>query len=745
MPLLFLPVSCPISSLVSLPAFCRRLRQAAKYLVLVALVGAMWNAGHAQQPLQILQHHVRPVVSNGQAALVGPMPATKQMSLSIVMPLRNQDKLASLLSGLYDPASPEYHKFLSVDQFTEQFGPTAEDYRAVVDFVHAKGFSVSDAPRNRMLVKITGSVGQINRAFNVSMNTYQDPAGKRTFFSPDREPSLDLSVTVAHIAGMNNYSLPEPAVLKTSAEQAIANVNGSGPGGSYLGSDMRAAYYGGTTLTGIGQAVGLFEFYGYNMSDVNSTFSNAGQTYSVPINNVLLDGATGGSDGDDGEQVLDIVQAIGMAPGLSQVRVYIGNPADGPDDANIFNAMATENIAKQIGVSWSWIPDDPATDDVFFEEFAAQGQTVFVASGDDGAFDASDSPFFYPGEDAYITAVGGTHLTTTGAGGAWVSETAWNSGGHGSGGGISPDGIPIPSWQTGAINSSNGGSSTLRNVPDVAMEGDFDNYLCDMGDCEGGWAGTSFAAPRWAGFMALVNQQAVEAGNAPQGGIGSINSAIYTIGEGSNYGSDFHDIASGNNDTQSQPVWYSAVTGYDLVTGWGSANGQSLINDLAGPQVPGFWLESTSSLVNVNPGGSGTTTINVTDAGGFTGNVTLAVTSALPSGVTASWGTNPASETSVLTLTATSSAPVGTTNLTISGTSGDITETTTLTVSVNVPTFVLTAAPSSVAVNQGSYNTSLISVTPKYGFAGSVNLAVSGLPTGVTATWARTQHPEPAY
>ena len=731
----FLPVLCPISTYVSLPAFCRRLRLAAKYLALVAMVGGVWNAGRAQQPLQILQHHVRPAVSGGQAALVGSLPATKHMNLSIVMPLRNQDELTSLLSRLYDPSSPDYHKFLSVKQFTEQFGPTVEDYWAVLEFARANGFSVSDRPSNRLVVPISGSVAQINKAFHVQMNIYQDPTQKRTFFSPDREPSLDLSVPVMHVAGMNNFSVPKPAVLKPSAAQAIADVTGSGPGGSYLGSDMRAAYYGGTTLTGNGQAVGVFEFYGYYMSDVNSTFSNAGQTYSVPVNNVLLDGATGAPSGDDGEQVLDIVQAIGMAPGLSQVRVYIGNPVDGLDDANIFNAMATENIAKQIGVSWGWYPDDPTTDDVFFEEFAAQGQSLFVASGDDGAFDASISPYFYPAEDVYVTAVGGTHLTTTGAAGSWVSETAWNSDGRGSGGGISPDGIAIPSWQTGAINSSNGGSSTVRNEPDVAMEGDFDNYDCDMGECEGGWAGTSFAAPRWAGFMALVNQQAVEAGNAPQGGIGFINPAIYTIAEGSKYNSDFHDITSGNNDTQNQPEWYIAVTGYDLVTGWGSANGQNLINDLAGPQVPGFWLESSSGVVNVSPGGSGTTIITVTDAGGFTGNVTLEVTSALPSGVTASWGTNPTSGTSVLTLTASSSAPQGTASLTITGTSGDLTETTTLTVSVNVPTFVLSASPSGLTVDQGSYNTSLISVNPKYGFTGSVNLAVSGLPTGVTATW----------
>jgi uncharacterized membrane protein len=661
------------------------------------------------------------------------------MDLALVLPLRNQAELTSLLGRLYDPSSPDYHHFLSVAQFTSEFSPTAADYQAVVDFAKANGFAVTALPANRLIVPIRGTAAQIETAFHVGMNVYRHPSEDRTFYSPDREPSLDLNIQVAHISGLNNFSIPRPMIIRPQTELPMADVTGSGPGGSYLASDMRAAYYGGTTLTGAGQSVGLLEFDGYDLSDVNLTFSNVGQSYSVPVNNVLLDGATGGQSQPDAEPVLDIVEAIGMAPELSQVRVYIGA---GQDDANILNSMASENIAKQLSCSWGWLPEDPSTDDVFFQEFAAQGQSFFTSSGDDGAFDAAISPYFYPQEDAYVTAVGGTHLTTNGAGGSWASESAWNSAGSttgaqsaGSGGGISPDGISIPSWQSGVANSSNAGSTTLRNVPDVAMEGDFDNYVCVGGGCFENFAGTSFAAPRWAGFMALVNQQAVEAGNAPQGGIGFLNPAIYPIGEGSSYGNDFHDITQGNNDTGNQPVWFSAVTGYDLVTGWGSANGQDLINSLAGPQVPGFWIVSSLSTVPLPLGASATTTITVADAGGFDGSVHLAVTSALPSGVIASWGTNPTSGTSVLTLTASSSAAGGTTNLTITGTSGSLTATTNISVAVHAPDFVLSASPYNVGITPGNSGTATITVTPQYGFSGNVSLAVSGLPSGVTASW----------
>ncbi|MGB8536521.1 MAG: FG-GAP-like repeat-containing protein [Acidobacteriaceae bacterium] len=707
----------------------------ADLVVLAVLLAGACNVGRAQQPFQALHNHVHREVTEGQAPLVGSLPPDQRLNLSIVLPLRNQAKLASLLQQLYDPSSPGFRQFLSVDQFTERFGPAAHDYEAAVAFAQANGFTVTGTPANRLIVPISGTVDQINSAFHVRMNVYRHPTEDRTFYSTDREPSLNLSVPVAHIAGLNNFHLPRPMLTEPQLGHEIANVSGSGPGGSYLASDMRAAYYGGTTLDGNGQTVGLLELSGYDLSDVNSTFSNAGQTYNVAINNVLLDGATGqpGDGNGPAEVVLDIVQAIGMAPGLSQVRVYIGQ---GLDDANILNTMASENIAKQISSSWSWYPDDPATDDVFFKEFAAQGQSFFTASGDYGAWDASISPFFYPAEDQYVTAVGGTHLTTNGAGGAWVSEAAWNSFGDGSGGGISPDGIAIPGWQNGVANSSNAGSATLRNVPDVSMEGDFDNYVCNLGSCNGGWAGTSFAAPRWAGFMALVNQQAVEAGTAPKGGVGFLNPALYTLAEGSPYSKDLHDVTSGNNDTENQPVWFSAVNGYDLVTGWGSANGENLIDDLAGAQVPGFWILGTPATVLLNQGASSSTTINVTDAGGFGGNVTLAVTTPLPSGVTALWGTNPTSGGSVLTLTASSFAPTSTTTLTITGTSGNLTATTHITVAIHAPGFLLSASPSSLGVNQGASGTSTITVTPQYGFTGNVSLSLSGLPSGVTASFS---------
>jgi subtilase family serine protease len=502
------------------------------------------------------------------------MPSNQHLRLAIMLPLRNQNELTSLLKRLYDRSRPDYRHFLTVAQFTERFAPTKRDYQAVVKFARSKGFTVTHAPANRMLVHLYGNVSQINKAFHVTMTNYRHPTESRIFYSPDREPSLELGVTVAHIAGMNNFSLPRPKFRRAPSNFRRTSV-GSGPGGAYLGNDMRAAYYGGTTLTGSGQAIGLLEFDGYNMSDVTASF--AGESNSVPIHNVLLDGATAGSDGDDGEQVLDIVQAASMAPGLSQIRVYIapGNSQIGVGDVDIFNEMATENIAKQLSCSWGWNPDDTTQLDPIFQEFAAQGQNLFVASGDAGAYTGSNATDnSYPAESVYIVSVGGTDLTTNGAGGPWQSETAWAD----SGGGPADDGFAIPSWQAGVANSANQASTTVRNVPDVAAEANTDNYTCDQGTCSGDYGGTSFAAPRWAGFLALVNQQVASGGNSS---LGFLNPAIYSIGQGPSYNNDFHDITSGN-DSNGQGQSFNAVVGYDLVTGWGSPNGKNLIDELSG-------------------------------------------------------------------------------------------------------------------------------------------------------------------
>jgi len=514
-------------------------------------------------------------VENRQIPAAGSVDPQERLQLAIQLPLRNQAELTQLLHDLYDPTSPQFHKFLSVSEFTRRFAPTEADYKRVVDWAEAKHLDVIAKTPNRRLVGIEGSAEEVGRAFQVKVNNYRHPTEGRMFFSADREPvAVGLSVPLLQITGMNNYVLPHPMLKRGVAKNAA----GSGPSGEYLPSDIRAAYYGKGPLTGKGQTIGILSFDGYLPKDVQLYYAKTGMASKVPIKNVLVGGFKGactavgsdtGSACDDGEQVLDIVNAIGMAPGIQQVLFY-----EGSKDTEILNRMATDNIAKVLSSSWAWNPSDAASDDPIFQEFAAQGQSYVSASGDSGAF--TSSTLFFPAVDPFVIQVGGTILKTTGKGGAWAGETGWPQ----SGGGFASDTL-IPSWQQapGVINAANMGSTTLRNSPDVAAEADFDNPTVINGKFTTGFGGTSFAAPRWAGFLALVNEQSVANGGAT---VGFINPELYSLGNSTNRSSAFHDIVSGANPpTTGEQSGFTAVPGYDLVTGWGSPNGAGLIDLLA--------------------------------------------------------------------------------------------------------------------------------------------------------------------
>jgi kumamolisin len=517
------------------------------------------------EPRPLLTQHARAEVLRGEAAFVRHLPADQTLRLNIALPLRNEAELNDLVQRLKDSESPSYRQFLTVQEFTERFGPARQDYDAVVRFAQENGLTVTRLSENRHLVDVEGSVSAIEKAFHVTMAVYQHPTENRTFFAPDREPTADLPFALWHITGLDNFSIPHPASLARN-ESHTSNATGSGPGGQFIGSDFRAAYYGGSKLNGSGQSLGLLEFAGYNIKDVNTYFSKVKQKRTVTVKGVSTDGSSLSCTGkcDDGEQVIDIEVAISMAPRMKDLYVYVSDTSD----VSIFNRMATDNLAKQLSCSWVWAPEDQLSDEPIFLEFAVQGQTLFAASGDSGAYNSKNHT--YPAEDPLVVAVGGTDLTTNGAGGSWKSETAWS----GSGGGISPDKIGIPTYQStkGVITKANKGSTKYRNLPDVAAEANTDNYVCLDGTCQSGWGGTSFAAPRWAGYLALVNQQSVSKG---KGTVGFINTTLYTLGLGSKHATEFHDITSGSNGT------YSCTKGYDLVTGWGSPKSMGLINALA--------------------------------------------------------------------------------------------------------------------------------------------------------------------
>ena len=535
----------------------------------VTLSAAVGEAGRER----LGSSHVPAAIA--RLAPAGDLPGTRHLNLAISLPLRNPDELDRLLQQLYDPASPNYRRYLTPEEFTQRFGPTEQDYRALMEFAKSNGLAITAAHPNRLVLDVEGAVREIQKAFHLTLRVYRHPREAREFYAPDAEPSVDFGVPILHISGLDNYALPHPNFQVRPADIAASATPkaGSGPGGTYQGSDFRNAYVPGTSLTGAGQTVGLLQFDGFYASDI-STYERQAGLPNVPLTVVPVDGGVSTPGSAVTEVSLDIEMVISMAPGVSRIYVYEApNPSPWVD---LLSRMANDNLSRQLSCSWGAASPEPAAEQIF-KQMRAQGQSFFNATGDSDAFTGAID---FPSDSTNITQVGGTTLTT-GTGASYISETVWNwGGGTGSSGGISTA-YAIPSYQQGLSMSANQGSTTMRNVPDVALTGD--NVYVTYGNGKTTTVGgTSCAAPLWAGFTALINQQAVAVGQAP---VGFLNPALYSIGRGAGYAAAFHDITTGNNFSSSSPSRFAAVAGYDLCTGWGTPNGTNLIYALAGPPI----------------------------------------------------------------------------------------------------------------------------------------------------------------
>ena len=574
-------------------------------------------------------------------APVSRLDSSTQLRLTIGLPLQNREKLTNLLEELSDPSSPNFRQFLTAGQFSAAFGPSEADYQAVINFAKAHGLAVRGTHPNRTLVDVSGSAADIETTFHVRMQVYQHPTEARTFFAPDGEPSLDLATPVLAVSGLNNYVRPHPHIHP--ARPNVRPLGGGGGGGGsggggntgpFEGYDFRTAYAPGVSQDGSGQSVGLFELFGFNPQDITDYEDEVGIYPYVNVLPVPVDGGPGSSADADYldypgyldyamEVTGDIEMAIAMAPGLSNVLVYEGpTPQDVPplgssyiQDAtttaqinDVLNRMATDDQAQQLSCSYGF--DINLSTVQIFQQYAVQGQSFFLASGDSGAYPAAIDE---PADDPYLTVVGGTTLTTTSAG-SWASETTWLTPAstdefgdytplEASGGGISLT-YGIPTWQQGISMTANQGSTTMRNLPDVASVANNITIVWgnDLLGSSMDWpeGGTSLAAPLWAAFLALVNEQGAANGQPP---VGFANPALYAIGKSTNYQACFHDIATGNNMSPDSPTKFSATAGYDLCTGWGTIAGANLIQALLAPPVDSLRITPPLGFTSFGPGG----------------------------------------------------------------------------------------------------------------------------------------------
>jgi kumamolisin len=543
------------------------------------------QAQAAETPRVTLKGNEAVAASHGQ--LLSHKADAERLTVTLSLKPHDPQGLDTFIRGLYDPASPGYKQYITPDQFAARFGATQADIAAVTGFAKAQGLDVSAI--TPVAVKVSGTAAQLERAFHVTINNYSSQMRPGSYYANAQAPTLPASVSAAVTAVVGLDNEPHyrhaaatrgagPTTQKTGPAAQHPNV-GSGPAGGYTPAELRSAYDIAPLLsagtTGAGQTVALFELDGYVASNVAQYSSYYGLGSPAP-QNVYVDGVTNNPGQGEVEVELDVEVVNAIAPGAATL-VYEGpNTDQGVIDT--YQQIATDNRAQAVSISWGMCEaqSNSATINAMhtiFSQMAAQGQSVFAASGDSGAYDCGTTSLGVdsPADDPYVTGVGGTHLTLSS--GAYGAESVWatSTNRSGGGGGLSTL-FSRPSWQTGP-GTDNSYTNGMRMVPDVAADADPNTGYAIY--TQGAWTvvgGTSAAAPLWAGLAALYNQYAVAAGKAR---LGQANPALYSMTQ--TYPA-FHDITSGNN------LYYPATTGYDLASGLGTPDAYNLIRDLTGSQ-----------------------------------------------------------------------------------------------------------------------------------------------------------------
>ena len=572
------------------------------------VASSLFSASAARaQALFRLPNHVPAVVAASKK--VGPVSPSSKVTVLLALPLRDEAGLQTLLAGLYNPKSPLYGRYLSPDQFTARFAPTQADYDGAVAFARSQGLTVQ-AYDSRVLVSVSGTAAAVQSALSTHLNNYKAKDGT-AFFAPDVNPGLPagLAGKITGVLGLSNYAKLKPlfrtatAGQLASARALVPTVDGASPsttnfgggkghGGAFAPNDLRKAYdLTGLPVDGAGQSLGLYEEGGFFPEDIDR-YKDFYKLPDVPVTVVPVDGFSGAvSDpGVSEEAALDIDMALALAPGLKEIRVY-ESPLNYPQGLiDALDLAAKQNVSKQFSISYGLAEQIVGLPVILAENtqlkrLAAEGTTVYASSGDQGAYTDGIVPAVSdPASQPLITAVGGTALYTAPSGG-YLGETSWNElglFGAAGGGGVSTV-WNIPSYQTRINPTTNGGSATMRNVPDVALDAAILTGVDVYATAAGGWTdfgGTSVSSPLWAAYTARVNQARSEAGLKP---LGFANPALYAIGSSFLGFFDFHDVIDGTNGNAALfgAPGYTTGFGYDDVTGFGSFDGAQLLVDLA--------------------------------------------------------------------------------------------------------------------------------------------------------------------
>ena len=578
------------------------------------------------------------------SAKIGPVASTETVHLSLVVNI-DQNLMSQTLAQIYQ-GDPLHRNFLTPSQFAQKFN-LAQKRQALKSFAQSTGLSLDgpDDP-NSLVLHVSASASAVENAFSVHLSYYRHPSGQ-IFRANDSEPMIPASLSphLLAVMGLSNFrgahkprlAFRRPNISGVASPKGLTGMTGPGPG--LAPADIESVYSLNNSLNGSGQTLALLELDGYitSGSGYPSDVTLYEQHFSLPttsITFVSVDGqlnqcgpnqnqtcnnSIASTDTGMTEVALDMEMMVALSSGASDILIYTPpNTNQGIIDG--YSLIASSDQAKNISTSWGEDEEDAGSsfmnsESTIFQQMAAQGQTIYAAAGDAGAYDASglgqpwsgnlltDDPASQPN----VTGVGGTSLS--GAVGGSITETVWNNGCPGTnaatdcynngagGGGVAnypSTNWPTPNYQqySGVGSNDSQFSNTNRNVPDVALNADpqaSPYSICIGGTCNNCGnpcttliGGTSAAAPLWAAMTARLNQLRSNEGFSP---MGFVNPALYNLASGSSYNALFNDVISGSNGNGGNG-YYNAGTGYDNASGWGSYKGNALIEALAPLPAP---------------------------------------------------------------------------------------------------------------------------------------------------------------
>jgi subtilase family serine protease len=530
------------------------------------------------------------------ADIVGAAAASpsQPLTMHLTMAIRNRAELDRLLAAQQDPSSPEYHRWLTPDEFTARFGPTEADLAHVTTWLKKRGFTVKTADAATREISFTGSVDQAQNVFAVRIAATAD--GRLYSNTTDPTVPADIAPLIESFRGLDNLLHSAPMVHRvsnngSSASSPDAMVDGLGP--NFGPQDIYTFYdESSLNLDGSGNGcIGVVED-----SDIDKPGADAFDTaFDLPaltsanFSTSLVDGTNPGQTGDELETMVDVLYSHSIAPG-SSIRIYLGDPNNTKSSAILdgIHAAITEksNSCSAISISFGFCGGSKGfykAQNTFFAQAAAQGQSVFVATGDDGSagLKLNNSSFTCVtgtsknvnelAASPHVTAIGGTEFTPVydsshndiGS----VAESVWNDESGATGGGESKF-FKKPGFQKGLIKKDKN-----RDLPDISFGASAETPGFFYGGnnpsgapvvrcCVGG---TSVGAPAWAGISQLISQM-----NGAR--IGNLNARIYQLGaENEPATTGIRDVTSGSNGYNGV-AGFSATSGFDKASGWGTVD-----------------------------------------------------------------------------------------------------------------------------------------------------------------------------